>query len=155
MESDPTRFKGISEDLLSNGMDVRISTRGLSMFPLVNTGDKITISPEKNIGIGDLMVFKRDEQMICHRLVRIFVKDGISYYQTHGDSFFHPDDPVTADQILGKVIRIERENVSFPRRVLLLIYPVLRFGRFNAFVINVLMKVRAMFNAMFNSVNKQ
>jgi len=148
METDPTRFKGISEDLLCNGMDVRISTRGLSMFPLVSTGDKITVSPVKDYEIGDLMVFKRDEQMVCHRLVRIFESDGRRYFQARGDSFFHLDDPVTADQILGKVIRIERENVSLPRRILLFIYPVLSFGRFNAVVVNVLMKLRAMFTSV-------
>ncbi|NJD54883.1 MAG: hypothetical protein FIA94_00580 [Nitrospirae bacterium] len=145
METDPVRFKGISGELLGNGYDVRISTRGMSMFPLVSTGDKITIAPGGNYEIGDLIVFKRDDQMVCHRLVRIFAKDGNNCYQTHGDSFFHPDDPVTADQILGKVIQIERANVSLPRRALLFMYPVLKFGRFNAYMVNALIKLRAIF----------
>ena len=136
-------------------MDVRISTRGMSMFPLINTGDKITISPDKKLEVGNPIVFKRDGQMVCHRLVRIFEKDGSTCYQTRGDSFFGLDEPITLDQILGKVIRIERAHVSFPREILLFIYPALRYGRFNAFVINALMKIRAMFNAMFNAVNKQ
>jgi hypothetical protein len=146
-----TKFKGISEDLLGGGTDVRIITRGLSMFPLIYTGDRITVSPEKSPSIGDLMVFKRNGQMVCHRLVRVFEKDGMKYYRTRGDSFFNFDEPVTLDQILGKVIRIERENLSLPRRILLFIYPALKFGRFNAFIINALMKLRA----LFNSANKQ
>lgn len=142
-----TKFKDISEDLLSSGTDVCIITRGLSMFPLIYTGDRITVSPEKSPSIGDLMVFKSNDQMVCHRLVRVFEKDGMKYYQTRGDSFFNLDEPITLDQILGKVIRIERENMSLPRRTLLFIYPALKFGRFNAFVINALVKLRAMFNS--------
>jgi signal peptidase I len=148
METAPSKFKGISEDFLSNGMDVRTSTRGSSMYPLISTGDRITISPEKNLGIGNVIVFKRDDQMVCHRLVRVFEKDGMKYYQTRGDSFFNLDEPVTLNQILGKVIRIERKNMSFPRRILLFIYPALKFGRFNAFVINALVKLRAVFNSV-------
>jgi len=142
-----TKFKGISEDLLIDGFDVRISTRGPSMFPLIRTGDKITVNPEKNLNIGDIIVFKRDEQMVCHRLVKVFERDGIRYYQTRGDSHFNLDDPMTADQILGKVVRIERENVSLPRRILLLIHPALKFGRLNAIVISALIKIK---NICFN-----
>jgi signal peptidase I len=151
METAPSRFKGISEDLLSSGMDVRTSTRGFSMYPLISTGDRITINAAKNLGIGDIIVFKRNDQMVCHRMVRVFEKDGMNYYQTRGDSFFNLDEPVTLDQILGKVIWIERENMSLPRRILLSIYPALKFGRFNAFVITALVKLRA----MCTSANKQ
>jgi len=127
-------------------------TTSSQRFKLVSALDDITaVSPEKSPSIGDLMVFKRNGQMVCHRLVRVFEKDGMKYYRTRGDSFFNFDEPVTLDQILGKVIRIERENLSLPRRILLFIYPALKFGRFNAFIINALMKLRA----LFNSANKQ
>jgi len=132
----------ISEDILNNGIDVRIETSGPSMLPFIRTGDKIIIRPEKKMNIGDIIVFKRDDQMVCHRVVRVFGKDGIKYYQTRGDTHFSPDEPVTADQILGKVVRIERENVSFARRSLLLIHPALKFGRLNAIVISALIKIK-------------
>ncbi len=139
-----TKFKGISEDLLVSGTNIRISARGSSMYPLISTGDKVTISPEKNLHVGDFIVFKGDDKMICHRLVRIREKNGMKYYQTRGDSFFSPDDPVRAEQILGKVVRIERGNVSFIRRILLFTYPALRLGRINAVIITVLINLRAM-----------
>jgi len=137
-----SKFKGISEDLLNNGIDVRINSRGLSMFPFIRTGDKITISPEKNLNIGDIIVFKRNEEKVCHRLVKTYEKEGIKYFRTRGDSSFDFDEPITANQILGKVIRIERENVTLARRIMLLIYPVLKFGRLNAFVISALIKIK-------------
>jgi signal peptidase I len=139
---DVKTIKGMTENLLNDGIDVRISTRGPSMFPLISTGDKITIHFEKDYEMGELIVFKRDGQMVCHRLVNIFEQDGKRYYQTRGDSFFGLDEPVTSGQILGKVIKIERENVSLPRRILLFIFPALRFGRLNAFVISALIKIR-------------
>jgi signal peptidase I len=140
------KLKEVSKELLNDGYNVRISTRGPSMFPLIRTGDKITISPEKKLSLGDIIVYKRDEQMVCHRLARVFEKDGIKYYQTRGDAFFSFDEPVTSDQILGRVTKIERENVLFMRRILLLIHPILMFCKMNAFVIAILIKLKASFH---------
>ena len=137
--------KEVSKELLRDGYNVRVSTCGTSMFPLIKTGDKITISPGEYFCIGNLIVMTRDEQMVCHRLVRVFEKGGIKYYQTRGDSFFGLDEPVTVDQILGKVTRIEREDVSSARRSLILIHPLMKFSKLNAFVIAILIKLNAIF----------
>jgi signal peptidase I len=137
------KFKGISEDLLANGYNVRIKTSGFSMFPLIWTGDKVTISPQKDVNIGDVIVFSRDGRMVGHKVVRIFEKSGNQYYQTRGDSFFRLDEPITAGRILGKVINIERGNVPLARRILLLVYPALQFGCLNAIVISALIRIRS------------
>ena len=137
------KFKGISEDLLANGYNVRIKASGFSMFPLIWTGDKVTISPQKDVNIGDVIVFSRDGRMVGHKVVRIFEKSGNQYYQTRGDSFFRLDEPITAGRILGKVINIERGNVPLARRVLLLVYPALQFGCLNAIVISALIRIRS------------
>jgi hypothetical protein len=139
------KLKGVYESLLSDGYNVRVSTSGPSMFPLIKTGDKITISPGKYFSIGNLIVFNRAEQMVCHRLVRVFEKGGIKYYQTRGDSLFSLDDPVTSQQILGRVTKIERENVSLARRIVLLIHPILKFRKVDAFAIAILIKLKAIF----------
>lgn len=149
------RSLGISEDLLISGFNVRIHTRGASMLPLINTGDRITISPEKDPVIGDIIVYKSDDQMFCHRLMRVLEKGGVKYYQARGDSFFcldEPvtsvsclDNPVTSDQILGRVTKIERENVSLARRILILVHPVLKFSMLNSSVIAFLIKLKALF----------
>ena len=138
-------LKTISEGLLDEGLDVRVSIRGRSMFPLIGAGDKITISPEKKLVIGDIIVCKRGDRMVCHRLVRVFEKGGVKYYQTRGDSFFRLDEPVTSGHILGRVAKIERENVSLSRRILLLVHPILKFGKINAYVIATLIKLKAIF----------
>jgi hypothetical protein len=115
------------------------------MLPSIYSGDRIILSPDKEPTLKDIIVFRRDNALVCHRLVRVFQVDGIKYYQTRGDSFFGLDEPVTSGQILGKVTKIERKNVSFARRILLLLHPILKFGRINAFVIMALIKLRALF----------
>ena len=137
-----SKFKSISEDLLANGYSVRIKTSGLSMCPLIWTGDKITISPQKNVNVGDVIVFNRGGRMVGHKVVRMFEKSGIQYYQTRGDSFFRVDEPITAGRILGKIIRIERGDIPLARRILLFVYPVLQFCRLNAILISALIRIR-------------
>jgi len=80
--------------------------------------------------------------MVCHTIVRVFEKNGIKYYQTRGNSSIGLDEPVTSEQILGKVIRIERGSMPFLRRILIFISPALRVGRLNAIVISALIRVR-------------
>lgn len=136
-------FKGLSKDLLTRGYVVRMNARGLSMFPLIWTGDRITISPEKNINPADVVVFTRESQMVCHSVVGVFERDGIKYYQTRGNSSFGLDEAITSEQILGKVTRIERGSMPFIRRILLLIHPILRVGRLNAIVTCSLVRIRS------------
>ena len=136
------KLKDLSQDLLINGYQVRIKASGLSMFPSIGTGDRITISPQKDVRIGDVIVFNRGGQIVAHKLVKVFEKEGIRYYQTRGDSSFRLDQPITAGEILGKVTGIERARLSFARRILLFISPVLRFCRLNAIVISALISIR-------------
>jgi SOS-response transcriptional repressor LexA len=136
------KLKDLSEELLNDGYAIRIKASGLSMFPSIWTGDRITISPQKDVTIGDVIVFNRGGQIVAHKLVRVFEKESIRYYQTRGDSSFRLDQPITAGEILGKVTGIKRERLSLARRVLLFIYPALRFGRLNAALITGLIRIR-------------
>lgn len=135
----------LPEKLLENGISLRIRVTGASMFPIVRTGDKITIRHEKSPAVGDIIVFRREDRMVCHRLVRTFEKDGIKHYQTRGDAFYSPDEPIVGEQILGKVIRIDREHISLIRRLFLLFHPVLRHGRLNSVVVTALARIKRFF----------
>jgi len=140
-------LKHTTGELLAEGMDVRISTSGQSMFPLIKTGERIIISAKRTYAIGDIIVYKLGSATVCHRIVKVFDSCGVQYYQTRGDSFLHLDEPVTVDEILGRVTRIERDNVTIPRRILLLIHSVLSHGRLSAVVITMLIKLRALFSS--------
>lgn len=132
----------ISEELLHRGFNVRITTRGSSMFPLIRAGDRITISPDSDPKIGDMVVFRRNGSMVCHRLVKMFEKDGITHYQSRGDTVSVLDEPILRHELLGKVIKIDMMSLSRARRILLLIYPVIRWGRLNGVLLPALMKLR-------------
>ena len=125
------RSLDISEDLLSKGFNVSINTCGLSMFPLIRTGGFDNHNPDQNRDIGDIIVFRRNDHMFGHRPSKVLEKKGVKYYQTRGDSFFGLDEPITSDQILGKVTEIKRKNVHYARRILILIHPLLMFGKFH------------------------
>ena len=137
-----TKLKNIPERLLGDGFNVRLNTRGFSMFPLITTGDRITIKPERNLDKGDIIVFKRNDELVCHRLRKIFIKDRVAFFQTMGDNQFKPDEPVTSPEILGKVVKVDRGHVSFRRKMLLACRPLLRFGYLNAIFIAALIRIR-------------
>jgi signal peptidase I len=136
----------ISEDLLKKGFNVRVITHGSSMFPLLRTGDRITIMPEKSPAVGDIIVFRRENSMVCHRLVKTFDRDGIKYYQTRGDAFFGLDEPMEVERILGKVVGIDRGHSSTIRRLFLLFHPVLMGVRLNGTIVTVLAGIKRIFS---------
>jgi len=139
------KLKNIPEHLLGDGFNVRLNTRGFSMFPLIRTGDRIIIKPVRSPAPGDVIVFKRNDELVCHRLRRISMKDGITFLQTKGDNQFKPDEPITLSDILGKVVEIDRGNVAFGRKMLLACYPLLKFGYLNAILVAVLIQIRKLF----------
>jgi len=86
---------------------------------------------------------KEEGIMVCHRVVRIFEKEGITYYQTRGDAFFHKDRPITYNQIIGRVIKVERTEMSLARRILLSLTPITkRFILLNAAMVNSLLWIK-------------
>ncbi|MDP2157041.1 MAG: signal peptidase I [Nitrospirota bacterium] len=140
-----TKLKNISEHLLGDGFNVRLNTRGFSMFPLIRTGDRIIIKSVRSPALGDVIVFKKNDELVCHRLRRIFVENGTTFLQTKGDNQFKPDEPITSSEILGKVVEIDRGNVAFGRKMLLSCYPLLRFGNLNALFVSALIQIRELY----------
>jgi len=81
--------------------------------------------------------------MVCHRLVHVFERNGTTYYQTRGDAFFRKDTPIMYENIIGRVVKVERFSMSWPRRILLLLSPFLRrFTLLNAAIVNTLVWIK-------------
>ena len=117
------------------------------MFPLIRTGDRILVKQDGSPALGDVIVFKRNDELLCHRLRRIYMKNGVTFLQTKGDNQFKLDEPISQSDILGKVIEINRGKVTFGRKMLLACYPLSRLGYLNALLVAVLMKIRKCFGA--------
>ena len=101
------------------------------MYPTICNGDVITVVPFETIAIsvGDIILYRHKSGVTAHRVIRIVKKNkAYSRYSLHaprisdpiplnlfllrGDSAPVFDDPVSADQILGKVTIVEREGRS-------------------------------------------
>lgn len=84
-----------------------------SMEPLIYPGDMIlvekitTIEEVKALQVGDIIQFRRDHMMICHRIDKIIDKEGVLYFVTKGDNNPSVDStPVKVENIKGTIIKV-------------------------------------------------
>jgi hypothetical protein len=99
------------------------------MYPTICDGDLITVKQIKasDVIVGDIILYRHKFKITVHRVMRIFKRSeekspsapqnpqGRSSSETlqfsfRGDAAPVLDNPVGADQILGKVVRIERKG---------------------------------------------
>ena len=83
---------------------------GTSMFPQIKEGDVILVQHALgSIRFGDVIVFKRREGLIAHRVVSIKRDGNRRIYQTKGDNRYAFDAPIPQASILGRVICVQRK----------------------------------------------
>ena len=70
-----------------------------SMEDTINAGDAIIVKLTKDVEIDDIIVYKKDNNYITHRIIEINNEKII----TKGDANNSLDDEITDDQICGKV----------------------------------------------------
>jgi len=102
--------KLLAQEVLSRGHCIRVKGRGQSMYPLVRTGDTLDIEPKDpgELKIGDIIFYRRFcGDYVAHRLIK---RNGPSTLLTKGDNHYYYDMPVPVDAVLGRVIRIEKED---------------------------------------------
>ncbi|MEW6052908.1 MAG: signal peptidase I [Nitrospirota bacterium] len=118
------------KEILRSGLTLRVKVTGRSMAPFLNGGEVLTIKqiPVPSLQVGDLIFFTAaDNSLLLHRVVRMQRREKVNIVQTKGDALRGLDDPVCAENILGKVISVERcgaggrktslDMESFPRRI--------------------------------------
>lgn len=107
-------FESISTELLQNGYGVRFRPAGLSMHPTIRDGERVTVEPVRaqTVRCGDILLYLRRERVIAHRVVGVHqAEDGESFVFTlRGDSLSSCDAPVRAEQVLGRVVTVERDG---------------------------------------------
>jgi signal peptidase len=83
------------------------------MCPFIKDGDILEVEPIKLSALrpGDVAFFRRDGGVVqAHRVVRRVDIDGVLALLTKGDSRLGFDDVVYAEQVLGRVVVVERET---------------------------------------------
>lgn len=87
---------------------MNILAKGNSMFSTMKEGELYNIDIENNkvLNIGDIIVYVKNEMVICHRIIDIIrTKNNSIFYVTKGDNCTEPDPyAITLDKVIGKII---------------------------------------------------
>lgn len=81
-----------------------------SMLPIIAKGDVVLIERLKNtekdkVQIGEVLVYKYDGKIICHRVTNVLKRDNGVFYKTKGDNNENVDKIVISrEQVIGKVL---------------------------------------------------
>lgn len=77
-----------------------------SMRPYLDPGDMVVINTRlKDIKVGDVIVFSKNNLLITHRIVGIDNREGVLVYKTKGDDNNTPDENIVyKEQLIGGVI---------------------------------------------------
>ena len=106
-------FSRLSAELLSLGLGVRFRAPGTSMHPTIRHDDVITVEPiEPNtLKRGDIILYRFKSGFIAHRIVNIEEgNDSGLTFILRGDASTTCDGPVAPEQILGKIVCLERDH---------------------------------------------
>jgi signal peptidase I len=110
-------FEQVCTELLRQGYKVKFGAPGDSMYPTIHDGDLITVQPIKpsKVVVGDIILYRHVNGVTAHRVIDIKAPQSSDLSPQHlftlrGDAAIVFDDPVHADQILGKVVSIERNG---------------------------------------------
>ncbi len=128
-------FIDMSTELLRQGKNVRFRAPGLSMHPAIKEGETITVAPIASFDIkrGDILLYLAGKKVIAHRVVRIKreksdpTSDSSAnssirtktlskaltpqiIFTLRGDASAICDEPVEAEQVLGKVVSVEKHG---------------------------------------------
>lgn len=73
-----------------------------SMADTINAGDWIVVKYSKSVELDDIITYEQDGEFITHRVIEAYK----GTYVTMGDANTAKDDPISQDQIVGKVKKI-------------------------------------------------
>jgi len=86
-----------------------VSVTGRSMYPIIREGDQVLVSLGcAGIRRGDVIVFRLEGVLIAHRVLSIGRTDAGYRLVTKGDNVPYFDDPLSDNQIVGRVLAVKR-----------------------------------------------
>ncbi|MFQ5576315.1 MAG: S24/S26 family peptidase [Anaerolineae bacterium] len=107
--------------LTENGEGRFVPIAGRSMHPFIQAGDQILIARTQFAARrGDVIAFWLGKRLVAHRVMRVRRgPDGVTY-TTKGDNVLYLDTPVSAAEVLGRVVAVKRAaqtlNLDAPAR---------------------------------------
>ena len=90
-----------------------------SMKDYIKKGDVIFLerlngAEKAKVEKGEILVFRYDNKIICHRITKVIEREGVTYYKTKGDNNDQEDNTVTReDNVIGVVLK-RAKNIGLP-----------------------------------------
>ena len=102
-------------DLLLTSQKIRLVIQGFSMYPALRPRDVVEVAPiaKGRVEVGDIVAFQKEKKLICHRLIEIFEEDSRRWLRTQGDAMASADSPLCPEEVLGRVVSIERRGKTW------------------------------------------
>jgi signal peptidase I len=83
------------------------------MYPTIREGETITVEPiePSAVMVGDIILYQSEGGVIAHRVARIEENETNALrFILRDDTLGGSDEPVEVQQILGRVVRVERDG---------------------------------------------
>jgi len=109
-----TAKRSLAAEVLRSSGELRLRATGASMLPAIWPGDILTVRAADAGGVkpGEIVLYGRDDRFVIHRVVEN--RGGLLI--TRGDAVPKNDPPVSAGELLGRVVSIERASSEIPVR---------------------------------------
>lgn len=107
-------IESLLKEALSQHKEATLEGSGWSMSPLLEKGDKISFKKTElgKLCRADLVVFKKNNNYIAHRFIKIIHRDKRVYLISKSDILIKYDDPIRPEDIIGRVTRIQKPNAT-------------------------------------------
>lgn len=85
-----------------------LETTGFSMWPFLKAGEKLLIkkTPTEKLKVGDIIIYRANNHLVCHRLIRKIKERERYLLHVRGDSSVSSPEPITEEMFLGKAMGI-------------------------------------------------
>lgn len=83
---------------------------GSSMLPTIQVGDVLFLEkvPDDRIRVGELVVFRKNGKLLCHRIMIRYSKGGVTKFIEKGDNSLAWGNLISGEQIIGRVCKVYR-----------------------------------------------
>jgi hypothetical protein len=133
-----TVLKEISFALLTEGKTIRATADGHSMYPFIRPGSTVLLGPVSDDVIivpGEIIAWKRESGFVLHRLTGIIKNGNEIHFITRGDSCLQEDQPISREQVAGRVIMIEDAKGKTREGSQLISKPCYFYNRFRVWLL--------------------
>jgi signal peptidase I len=106
----------LTKEILDKSRIVRLAPIGGSMYPFIRSGEAIRIKSAKDSGVryADIILYcDKEGKVMIHRIMGVRRTGGKFGFLVKGDSAARPDGVIRADEVIGKVVAIEKGRLVF------------------------------------------